>query len=752
MIKHPKSIIYFFIVLFIISIALIPRLKVNYDFNQFFPQGDPDLIFYQSFIKDFENDDNFLIIAVENKNGDIFEKQFLNTINELTLSLKDTPHIKSTQSITSIRYPLKTPFGYTLLPLVHIDNDTLLQEDKTNLLNDERLANYLISEDKKSTAIVIKTENEIDVVKSNLIMDFVKNTMARYKLSDDQYHILGRAAFQSDLVNLQIKEVFISSFVSAILVTIILTIIFARFWTVFIALIGILTSLVLFLGFLGLIGRELNILAALYPVLILIVGCSDVVHIMTKYIDELDDDMDKVELTKRVLKEIGMATFLTAITSAVGFISLNTSRLQAIREFGLNAGIGIIIAFFTVATLVPAILMFFRKDQLVNPKGRSTNLLKFAMSAYEASKNRPRQILAIFGIGTLICLAGTFMINTNYKILNSLPRDQKLTKDFVYFEKQYAGFRPLELAITIDNGLKADDYKVVKEINKIENHLKSTGVIKGIFSQVGLYKNLNMVHHNNNPAFYVFPDSISDFENYKKLIQKSKLLETSVLINKDKSKTRLSSKIADIGADSIKKISIKTDEWINKNIDTSIMQVRQTGTGVIMDKNSIYVTENLIYGLLSSILITALIIAFLLRSFKMIVIFTITNVMPLLFGGAVMGFFGIDLEAGVSVIFAIIFGVAVDDSIHFLSRYQQILRKGYSVEDAIKETYKDTGKAIVLTSIILFFGFLVMLFSKHPHSNYIGILISFTLLSAVLCDLYLLPVLLRLAYKKNLDQ
>jgi hypothetical protein len=127
----------------------------------------------------------------------------------------------------------------------------------------------------------------------------------------------------------------------------------------------------------------------------------------------------------------------------------------------------------------------------------------------------------------------------------------------------------------------------------------------------------------------------------------------------------------------------------------------------------------------------------------MLIIFMIPNLLPLVVAGALLGYLGIELEAGVSIVFAVIFGIAVDDTIHFLSRYKLARAAGAPLEEAIHVTFRETGKAIVLTTVVLFFGFLVMLFSIHPPSVTVGLLISFTLISALIADLLLLPLLIR---------
>lgn len=730
----------------LLSLFGITRLRINFEFEQFFPDGDEDLAFFKSFTSEFENDDNFLFIAYESPHS-VFDTAYLKKLHEITLEVRDLPYVVSSQSITSTRYPIKTPFGYSLLPLVHMNDAAALKSDSMLLSNDERVNGYFISKDKKSAAVVIKTINKLNVNQSDSMLAGLNKIISQKGISQDQVHLLGRAFFQTELVALQKKEVLISTVIAAALVAVVLWLIFASWWSVLISIIGVTSSLLIFLGFLALAGRELTLMSALYPVLILIVGSSDVIHLMSKYIDSSSDDSDRIAVMTKVIKEIGFATFLTSATTAIGFATLVTSRLNIIREFGINAGIGVMIAFVVVLSIVPGLLILFKPSQLYRPSGKAVWLQHFADHAYRYTKSRPGRITWLFIAATAVCLLGISRITTNYKLVDNLPRGAKVTSDFLYFESNYSGFRPLEFAVTIKEPYEANDFEVIKEIDRLETYLRSTGTVKSTLSQAMIYKSMHMMANGNQKEYYNIPSDSATFESYRNLMAKMKNTEATILVNKNNDKTRISTIIADVGADSIKSLGIIIDEWIGKNVDPSIMEVRRTGTGLILDKNSVYVTQNLMQGLGLSVILISLLMAWLVRNWRMWIISLIPNLLPLLFAAALLGYFNIELEAGISIIFAIIFGIAVDDTIHFLTRFKLCMNENMDVETALATTFKDTGKALVLTTVILFFGFLVMLFSAHPPSLIVGVLVSITLVSALLCDLYLLPLLIRKWYR-----
>jgi predicted RND superfamily exporter protein len=330
-----------------------------------------------------------------------------------------------------------------------------------------------------------------------------------------------------------------------------------------------------------------------------------------------------------------------------------------------------------------------------------------------------------------------------------MPRDRKISRDFQFFERELAGFRPLECAIYAQNDYKATDYEVIREMDKIEDYLAKYPYVRAVGSVTSVYKSINQMNAGNNPEAYEVPPTKERFERAKRFTERIPQLDMKVLVSEDEKMARITSRIDDIGADSIKNFGLRFDNWVGQNLDDSVVKVRRTGTGLIIDKNAEYIRRNLLQGLGMAIVIVSILMAFLFRNVRMLLISLVPNVFPLLLAGALLGFLGVDLEAGVSIVFAVVFGIAVDDTIHFLSKYKLARNKGLSVEESLEVTFLETGKAIVLTSIILFFGFLVMLFSIHPPSVVVGLLISLTLVSALISDLLLIPVLIRWIMPKD---
>ena len=737
--KHRKGLIVGTIVLGILGGIMLPNLKFAFNFEQFFPTGDEDLEFFQNFIEEFETDDNFLLIALE-KEPSVFDTSFLKKLRAFSEDCKDVPYVKSVQSLPLFGFPVMSPMGPIFKPAVSIDNSDKLIEDSIGLMKDERIVYNLINKSATSTVVILKTEDGIQIDESKAVMNPIDSLLALYNFDD--YHILGRAYFQTELSELQFREIIISTLISGILISFVMILIFSKWRSIAIALTSIGLALLLFMGVLAVLGRQLSLMAALYPILMLIVGTSDVIHIMTKYFDELRKGKGKKESMEVTIRQIGLATLLTSLTTAAGFATLLSSRIIPIQEFGVNSAIGVVIAYVVVIAFTCPLLTYFSNDQLFSQKPTKFNWTKVLKWSYNYTLKNSKLIWVLSGIFLVLCVYGISKIHTNYELQKNLPKGAKITEDFMFFENEYAGFRPLELAVTIQEGYDVFDYEVIDAVERTERFLKTQPEVYNAFSLATIIKSLNQMMKNYGPDSYSMPDKEA-YEMTKPFLDKIPLMGAEVLVSKDKRKTRITSKVKDVGAENIKAMSARVDDWVTENIDPSVVTFKQTGTGIILDKNAEFVRQSLLFGLGIALVIVSLLMGFLFRSFKFLLIAIVPNIIPLLFAEALLGYANIALEAGVSIVFAIIFGIAVDDTIHFMSKYKLAKDMYGDKEKAMYVTFLETGKAIIYTSIILFFGFLVLIFSSNLPSVIIGLLISVTLVSAVIADLFLLPVIIR---------
>ncbi len=736
----------FFIIISIGGVYALFNAKFEFSFEDFFPQNDPDLDYFLEFIEDFETDDNFYLIALENEDG-IFDKTYLTQLDSLTRSLKELEHVREVLSLTSLMYPVMTPFGPIVNPAVHPDDVSTYEQDKKVLSEDERFMKTLISEDFSSSIVNLKLSDYMELEASNSIVEKIDSVVQQFDFQEAHY--LGRANFQKEMIEMSTNEIIKSSMMASILVLIVMLIIFRKIASIILTMSAIGLAMLGFMFYMYLSGQAFNAMAGLFPILMIIVSTSDVIHLLSKYIDELRKGKTQDEAIKITVRDIGLATLLTSVTTSIGFITLLFSRLQPIKDFGVNAAVGVMIAFGVILLFCWVFFPMFSLHQLANPS-KTLNFWERVLGKwYVQTKKYKGRILAGGTLVLILSLIGISLISTNYKLVTNLPIGQKITEDYLYFEKEYAGFRPLEVAVTVKGDRRIDDYDVMQEIVKVEEHVKSYDVIKNVTGYSMIFKSINRMMNGNTTDSYVFPKDSIQYNSYKKFTSFLPKMTSSLLVSKDGKKTRISSRVDDIGAEEVQDRVKSIENWISENTNPDIASYRITGTAMLLDKNMFYVRESLLKGLGFAIVMVSLLMVLLFRNLKLIIISIVPNLLPLLISAGILGFVGVDLEAGIAIVFAIAFGIAVDDTIHFLSKYKLERAKNKTVDQALEVTFKETGKAIIITSIILFFGFMVLFFSIHPPSRSIGILIAVTLVTALIADLYLIPILIRMLVGKK---
>ena len=734
------------LILMLLSVSQAHKIRFSYDFEDFFPTGDPELEVFEEFKQNFGPDDNFLMIGIHDDHS-AFSKKLLEKTDHLTKKFKSYPNVVKAHSVTNFINPLVTPLGIISKPAIRFKDSIRLKRDVKKIAQDERLINRLVSEDLKTHIIFLRLREVMSQEEAVSLMDSVEYELDAVGLAGAP--TMGRPNFRRDLVKLQQEEFARNTLISTFLIFLMSFLIFRKWKGVLVSLISVIIGMALFIGFLVITNFTLDAMSLLFPILMVIVGVSDVVHFLTKYADETGKGTNKMSAMRITIREIGLATFLTSFSTAIGFASLYTSRIQPVRNFGILSAVGVFIAFLTVLFLTTSVLSIFKSSE-INRKTSKNNLWsRILLTINRLTIQRPRSIVLITIVVLAIALLGLSKLNTNTTVAFGLPHGQKLANDFEFFESNFRGYRPFELLVRAKDDNKVTDWKVVQEIDKLEQYIRTIEFVNGIESLTMFFKSANRATHADRLAYYKLPESKKEFDRFYNILKKFPQVGTENLISGDEKKARITGGMDDIGSKYIDEEIQKMYAWTNSNIDTSLIEIRQTGMGVLLDKNNQYLRQSLLVGLGLAFLVISIMMALLFKNWRMVLISLIPNLFPLIITGAIMGFSGIELSAPTSIIFAIAFGIAVDDTIHFLSKFKIERDKGISIDQAIETTLLETGKPIIITSIILFFGFGTLLLSAHPQVHHIGLFISITLFTAVIADLFLIPVAIRSLLKRT---
>ncbi len=735
------AIIAVFAVLSAVSVFFLLRLEFNYDFESFFPKSSADMAFYNRYREQFGPDDNHILIGLGNRSSGSFDLQFLKKIDSFTREAgRQLPHIISASSLPVLKIPILAAGTLIRQPLIHLNDPGRLRDDSLNIIQDERLRNRYISSDGSVMAVILNTSGTLTLKQAKELDEGLNRMLDNYHFED--FFIAGRAYYQSLFAKRAKDEFVFYSSLSTIIILIILFLIFRKPWGILVSFSSVLVGMLIFIGFLGLRGKSLDPMSNLFPILMIIVGVSDVIHLLTKYTLEQRKGMKQRAAIRKTIREVGLATFLTSLTTAIGFSSLYTSSVPPIRNFGVTASIGVFIAYFTVLLFSSSLMSLFPAEKLIRINVKKNNWDRITSWFYRVTLNHQRKILIFSLLAIVVFIAGISKISTDTHIENNFPRDAKIRSDFILLEEAFGGVRNFEIAVLAAPGKLIKQSDILRNIEKVERYLAGISILSSPISPVSLYKSVNRALHGNSADHYKLPEEDYRLRRLDRYVRKIPDQIGSSMISKDGTMGRMMFRFRDVGSDSIAAIRQNIDSWVAQNTDTAIVKFRQTGTALLFDTNTKNVRSNMFFGLGIAFLLVSLLMVMLFKNWKMVFISLVPNIFPLLLGGALLGFLGIELDAATSIIFAIAFGIAVDDTIHFLSKFRLEIDQGKTIKESIRITFHESGKAICLTSIILFFGFISLSSSYYPPTFYVGLLVSITLLSALLADLFLTPVLI----------
>jgi predicted RND superfamily exporter protein len=733
-----KRMIAAMVILTLIFGAYASRVNFSYNFERFFPADNEDFELYQKYKEGSFFSDSRTIVGVELPNG-IFDSETLHNLKLATDSLKKTPWANQVMALPDLKYYIETPIGVMGFPYIDGKKPENFKSDSSRIANTESIYRVFVGKNYKSTLVSVFTDFYLSKSATDSLYHSINNVFAHYGFTE--IHLGGRLINQSIILDNLKREMGVFVSISFLLVIITLTLVFKSFWGVITPLTIVVGTAVWNVGFMTIFGKEIDVLSSLIPSILFIVGISDVIHIYTKYIDGLRTGLEKDEAIYRAYKQVGMATFITSITTSIGFLSLLFSGIAPIREFGIYMALGVMTAFVLSFTLFPAAIILLPKPKIVLTKKKANAWDKYMTKLFEWVMGH-KQLIGITSLVLFVLsILGSSQLKINNYLTEELPQGNKIRDSFEFISDNFSGMRTIDLFATVkDSNKTVLDYDIAKEIDLIDQYLKTEYKVGAIISPAALIKQTNQTHLGGKPSNYRFPskDDFGDLKTNLKIARQNKFVKSFIL---SKGKTgRISGNLDDFGG----YINIQKNKELLKFAKKNCpnISVKILGMSHFIDTNNVRVSKSLLISLGLAFVLISILMAFLYKSTRIIFIAIIPNVLPLLLIGLIMYLVGIDIKVSTALIFTIAYGLAVDDTIHFLGNLKIELRKGFDMKDAIGNTFRTTGKSIILTTLILFSGFISHAMSDFTSSMVMGILVSSCLVFAVIIDLTLLPILL----------
>lgn len=723
----------------LVLIFLQPKVVFDYDFEQFFPQNDEDLIFYQNFRETFENDNDYLLIALGREEG-VFDSAFLADALAVQNQFEELQFSEGIISLLTLEEPIVNVFGIRYSKILNWDSRDKLSRCKEKLNSHPQYTSNLISRDQKFLLLMLKNQQLISKEDGDRLNQQVKEILSESNIPE--YYTAGKIKAQGEFVDLLQEEFAFFLSISILLILVLLYLIFRTWWGVLLPLLVLLFGIGWTIAIILLTGKALDVMSVMQPTILLVIGLSALVHYLTRYLQKLRLGLPKEQAIKATFKDLFLAVFLTCLTTALGFTTLYFTSAISLKMFGIYTALGVMVMFLAVVLITPGLLYLFsplRVSETDRYKELWENILRKSLLWTFGHKSL---IVIVFGIVSMLSIFAVTNLKINGFLLDNLPREHELVQEFEFFDQQFGGSKPLEIFIKAGDSVGSLlELEVLRELDKLEHFVRDKYQAGAVISPLSLVKVLNQAQNEGNIKAYALP-SQGQFQRMQVYIDQALQQSDYQLISSDRMQGRMSSRTADLGSLKSDEINKEFFEFIETGINSDLLEVRLTGTSNLIDKSHRTISQQMAKGLGVAIILVGIIAGFLFRSWRISFMILLPNLIPLLWMCGVMWLLDIDMKLTTAVIFTVAFGIAVDDSIHFMTKLQSELKLGKSMLYAIKRTYFETGKAIILTTIILVSGFAILTLSDFGVTFYSGLLISLALVFAVVADLMLLPVLL----------
>jgi predicted RND superfamily exporter protein len=727
------------------------KIELSYQFARILPSNDPVEKEYQDFRKLFGEDGSVMVIGWQDP--EIFEVNKFADWCKLTQRIRETDGIKSVLSLANLQKAVRNDSlrQFDFKPVIKNIPTTQQEVDsiKKEILNLPLYEGLVLNSKSNATLIVITFNDkelnskrrlsivsDIEIIAEEFATKYATDlhysgmpyirTVNMKKISGEMELFMGLAVF----VTLLILWAFFRSLRLTVL-------------SIVVVLIGVVFSV----GILHLFGYKITALTGLIPPLLIVIGVPNCVFLINKYQAELRDNNSKDNAIREMIRQIGLSTFLANTTTAIGFGVFYFTNSSLLVEFGVVAAISVMVTYVLCLLLLPITLHYMSV-----PKARHMKHLdgKWASGFLSAVNHlvhyRRKEIYMAMVVMVIVSAFGMTRIKTIGYVVDDLPKKDVVYTDLRFFEKNFNGVLPLEVMIDTKqkNGVFGDQAQVLYKIKSLQNLMQNYPEFSQPVSVVQASRFLYQAYRGGDAKYFVLPPALelAKLTGYVEGKQGASK-QVNAFLNDDKSVTRVSFQMADVGSERIKELLQEIRPKVDSIFSPSQYKVSLTGHSLVFLKSNDYLLSNLYESLLIAIVLIAIVGMVLFRSIPIILLSKLPCLIPLALTAGIMGYFGIYFKPTTILIFSITFGIASDGTVYFLTRYrQELYEKGLSPSQAVTNSIFGTGLSMIYTAVILFCGFIIFAASSFGGTAAMGVMVSITLLVAMCTNLILLPALL----------
>lgn len=729
------------------------NIKFTHTEANLIPADDKVNIDYNKFLKNFGEEGNLIVIAT--KDPKLFTPKVYQAWSHLMNTIKSQKEVALVISVDNLQTLSKNDSLQTfeLKPFVNkskVNDENYLRTIKADLFAKLPFYEGLLF-NKKSGAVrsaVYLDKKIVNTIarKEYVLNDLIPEIEKFEKETGIDLHTSGMPYIRTLNAKTIIDEIGLFIGAALLITSLIFFFFFRSFRATLISLVIVIIGVMWSFGTLAMLGYEITVLTALVPTLVIVIGIPNCIFFINKYHQEYQKHANKAKSLQRVITKTGTATLMTNVTTAFGFATFIATNNTLLVEFGVVTSINIVLIYLLCLLIIPTFFSYIpppiprhlghlEREYLTSFMNWIVRTVKYnRVGVYITAV-----ILLIFGI------IGIYEIKISGSLIEDMPKKTNFFEDIRFFEKEFDGVMPLEIMIDTKKKNGAMKLTNLRRMEDLEETITDIPELSKPISIVSIAKSFNQAYYNGNPDFYTLPSSNEEFAllpYIKNSLKNTKENQLKSYITSDGSIARITTFIKDENGEKMNAIEEQLRNKINKIFPSPRYEVIITGKASVFQKGTKYLLNNLLSSLLFAFLITAGLVAIMFRSFKMVLVSIIPNLLPLLMTAGLMGFLGIPLKPSTILVFGIAFGMSVDDTLRFLAQYRlELSRNDWRIKKSVFATFDDAGISMFYTSIVLFFGFSVFMLSSFGGTIALGGLVALTLFFGMLSNLVLLPSL-----------
>ncbi|MBC5840242.1 MAG: MMPL family transporter [Flavobacteriaceae bacterium] len=750
-----KNRIFILGVILLITIFLSTQWKnIRFSFTEasLLPETSSITKGYNTFLSKFGEEGNLIIVGV--KDDRFFTPKSFAAWTKLMNELKAQKEVDLVVSINDLKKLEKNESleKFDLVPFVDqskTGNQGYLNTIKKNLFTNMPFYEGLLFNKKGSIRSAIYLDRKIVNTpqrKDYIFKEFIPKIEAFEKETGIDLKVSGMPYIRTLNANSITGEISLFIGASLLVTSLIFFFFFRSFRATLISILIVVVGVMWTFGLLGLFHFEITVLTALVPTLVIVIGIPNCIFLTNKYQQEYSAHGNKAKALQRVITKVGTATLMTNLTTAAGFATFIITSSDILREFGIVSSLSIVALFFLCLIVIPIYYSFQPVPQAKHLEHLNRNYTKTFITWIEKTVKYNRRYVYVVAIFLfLVSTIGAFKIKTSGNLIEDMPKNTGFYKDILFFENEFNGVMPLEIMVDTQRKKGVMKLSTLRKMDDLQTTIEEIPELSKPISILNLVKYSKQAYYNGNPDYYDLPTSQEQSfilgyaknatKDTKNNIMKSYVDSTGQV-------ARITTFMKDIGTGNMAKIEEKLGSKIDSIFPKDRYKVVMTGKALIFEKGTQYLLNNLVSSLLFAVLLISLLMVFMFRSFKMVVVSLIPNLLPLMITAGLMGYFGIPLKPSTILVFSIAFGLSVDDTIHFLAQYRQELSNNdWKIKKSVFATIKESGISMFYTSVVLFTGFSVFMLSDFGGTIALGGLIAITLAFGMLSNLMLLPCL-----------